>query len=547
MFLELFYLWPRYIPDTNLCSRSLSQVPFMKHAVLFLSLIVGVVSLTAQPKTSAPTPPTRNAADVISIFSGSYAGIAGVNYNPNWGQSGSVNPAFDLGNGDVALAYTNFNYQGTGFEGNAQNASEMEFVHIDVWTSNATVLKFTPIDNSGNGAGELLVDVPLTSGQWSSVDLPKSAFTGMSWTSVIQLKFDGQAGVSPSDIYLDNIYFWKKPAAKGEDATLKDLKVDGTTIPGFAPSALTYSFGVPEGSTVPQITLATANDSNATVTKITQATAIPGDATVLVTAGNGTTTATYTVSYFFSSPENPAPTPTATTVLSMYSDAYTNVEVDTWRTDWSQSTFEATSIKGNATLKYTNLGFNGIETIKKPIDASGMVTLHMDVWSPNITVFNVKLVSFLGDGFAGGNGDSEANVNVNLKANQWNQISIPLKDFTDAGLKSLADLNQLIITSTPFGSGIAFIDNIYYSTSTTGLNDDNDGTSMNVYPNPVMRGGALRFSNPVKNVVICDVNARIVLESQEQVVNLVGLPSGSYMVKVVDESGAVRIRTIIIH
>lgn len=516
----------------------------MKKALLLLSLVIGYVGLQAQPTTSAPTPPTRNAADVISIFSGAYTGITGVNYNPNWGQSGAVNPAFDPGTGDVVLAYTNFNYQGTGFEGNAQNASEMEYVHIDVWTSNATVLKFTPIDNSGNGPGEVLVEVPLKSGQWSSVDLPKSSFTGMSWKSVFQLKFDGQAGVSPSDIYLDNIYFWKKPSASGEDATLKDLKVDGNTIPGFAPSALKYAYGVPGGGSVPQITLATTNDANATVTKITQATAIPGDATVLVTAGNGTTTSTYTVSYFYSSPEEPAPTPTASNVVSMYSDAYTNVEVDTWRTDWSQSTYEATSIKGNATLKYTNLGFNGVETLKKPIDATAMTTLHMDVWSPNITVFNVKLVSFLGDGYGGANGDSEANINANLKANQWNQINIPLKDFTEAGLKSLADLSQFIITSTPFGSGIAFIDNIYYSTSTTGVDEVED--TMNVYPNPVYSGGTLHFSVPVRHVEIYSVSGQKVLESREQNVTLSGLPVGSYTVKSVDEQGTVCIRTIIV-
>lgn len=508
----------------------------------------GCVGLFAQPTTSAPTSPTRNAADVISVYGGAYTGITGVNYNPNWGQSGAVNPAFDPGTGDVVLAYTNFNYQGTAFEGNAQNASEMEYVHIDVWTSNATVVKFTPIDNSGNGAGEVLVDVPLTAGQWSSVDIPKSAFTGMSWKSVIQLKFDGQAGVSPSDIYLDNIYFWKKPAASGEDATLKDLKVDGNTIPGFAPSALKYAYGVPGGGSVPQITLATTNDANATVTKITQATAVPGDATVLVTAGNGTTTATYTISYFYSSPEDPAPTPTAaaSSVLSMFSNAYTNVDVDTWRTDWSQSTFEETSIKGNATLKYTNLGFNGVETVKKSIDATAMTTLNMDVWSPNITVFNVKLVSFLGDGFGGANGDSEANLNVNLKANQWNQISIPLKDFTDAGLKSLSDLSQLIFTSTPFGSGIAFVDNVYYSSATTDVNDEQIG-AMNVYPNPVHVGGTLYFSNPVKRVEVYSVSGQLVLESGEQNVTLAGLPLGSYTVKSVDHQGAVCIRAIIVH
>ncbi len=516
----------------------------MKHFVLFFSLVLSCIGLNAQPKTSAPTPPTRNAADVISIYGGAYAGIAGVNYNPNWGQSGGVNPAFDPGAGDVVMAYTNFNYQGTGFEGNAQNASEMEFIHIDVWTSNATVLKFTPIDNSGNGPAEVLVDVTLKAGAWSSVDLPKSAFTGMSWKSVIQLKFDGQAGVSPSDIYLDNIYFWKKPAATGEDATLKELKVDGNTIPGFAPSALKYTYGVPGGGAVPQITLATTNDDKATITKITQATAIPGDATVQVTAGNGTTTATYVISYFYSSPENPAPTPTATSVLSMYSDAYTNVDVDTWRTDWSQSTFEATTIKGNATLKYTNLGFNGIETIKKPVDASAMTTMHMDVWTPNITVFNVKLVSFMGDGFGGANGDSEANINANLVSNQWNSISIPLKDFTDAGLKSLKDLSQLIFTSTPFGSGIAFVDNIYFSGATTGINEDQ--SNLDVYPNPVHNGGTIHFNGAVKSVEIFAMTGHKVYESQEQAISVSGLPTGLYTIKSIDQSGIISIRKLII-
>ena len=516
----------------------------MKHVLLILCLIMAISGINAQPTSNAPAPPSRNAADVISIYGGAYSGITGVNYNPNWGQSGAVNPAFDPGTGDVVMAYTNFNYQGTGFEGNAQNASEMEFIHIDVWTNNATVLKFTPIDNSGNGPAEVLVDVPVSAGKWSSIDLPKSAFTGMSWKSVIQLKFDGQAGVSPSDIYLDNIYFWKNPAASGEDATLKDLQIDGKTIPGFAPSALTYTYGVPGGGSVPQITLATTNDAKATVTKITQATAVPGSATVLVTAGNGTTTATYTITYFYSSPENPAPTPTETSVLSLYSDAYTNVEVDTWRTDWSQSTYEATTIKGNATLKYTNLGFNGIETIKKPVNASSMTTLHMDVWTPNITVFNVKLVSFMGDGFGGANGDSEANINANLVANQWNKISIPLKDFTTAGLKSLEDLSQFIFTSTPFGSGIAFVDNIYFSGSPSAVTEDN--TELQMYPNPISDGGTVNFSSQVEKIELFNIAGQKVVESQSQSLTLNGLGQGLYTVKTLNSDGSVGIHKLIV-
>jgi hypothetical protein len=168
----------------------------------------------------------------------------------------------------------------------------------------------------------------------------------------------------------------------------------------------------------------------------------------------------------------------------------------------------------------------------------------MDVWTPNMTVVNVKLVSFLGDGYGGANGDSEANINVNLKAYEWNQVKITLKDFTDAGLKSLADLSQFIFTSTPFGSGIAFVDNIYFSTSTTGVDEVENG--MNVYPNPVYSGGTLHFSVPVQQVEIYSVSGQKVLESQEQNVTLSGLPVGSYTVRSVDSQGTVCIRTIIV-
>jgi hypothetical protein len=195
-------------------------------------------------------------------------------------------------------------------------------------------------------------------------------------------------------------------------------------------------------------------------------------------------------------------------------------------------------------LKYTNLGFNGIETVKKAVDASSMTTLNMDVWSPNITVFNVKLVSFLGDGFAGGNGDSEANINVNLTANQWNKISIPLKDFTDAGLKSLTELNQFIFTSTPFGAGIAYVDNIYFSKPATGINEET--SEVNIYPNPVNNGGTLFIGGNVMTIELYNVNGQKVIESNGSSINVNGLPQGLYTVKSFDTNGMVNIHKVIV-
>lgn len=504
-----------------------------------LSLLLFVAAFAqAQPTTSAPTPPARNASDVISIYGEAYTNITNVNYNPGWGQSGSVNIAYDPGTGNLVMAYTNFNYQGTGFEANPQNASAMEFVHIDIWTSNATVVKFTPIDNSGMGPSEVLVDVPLVQGQWSSVDLPKSAFTGMSWNSVFQLKFDGQAGATPSDIYLDNIYFWKTSADPGSDATLSDLQVDGATVPGFTPSAFTYMYGVPGGGPVPQITLATPTNASATVTNITQATAIPGNATVLVTAANGTTQATYTVSYFYNSPATPAPTPTNTNVISMFSDAYTNVNVDTWNTTWSQSGYEEVTIAGNPTKRYFNLGFNGIETTTEPINASGMTYLHLDVWTPNMTTLNVKLVSFLGDGNGGANGDSEANLNFTPTPGAWTQLHIPLADFTNAGLTSLDDLNQYIFTSTPFGSGVLFVDNMYFTTELVDVDDLAQANRRAVlYPNPATPGSTVFVTAEATRVEIYNMRGQLMATSNLPTINLQGIEAGVYVVKVIDKKG----------
>lgn len=179
------------------------------------------------PTTYAPTP-THPAADVISIYSDAYTNINVTNFNPGWGQSGAVNAAYDpTGNGtNTELAYTNFNYQGTEFD--AQDASAMENLHVDVWTDTAgAVLKVTPINNStgGTGSTEQLVDVTVVNAGWSSVNLAKSSFAGMTWDNVYQLKFDGQSGTNPSNVYVDNVYFWKAPTAGIDDHSLGAVRM----------------------------------------------------------------------------------------------------------------------------------------------------------------------------------------------------------------------------------------------------------------------------------------------------------------------------------
>ena len=174
-------------------------------------------------------------------------------------------------------------------------------------------------------------------------------------------------------------------------------------------------------------------------------------------------------------PTTAAPTPTenATDVISFFSDAYSDVTVDTWRTDWSSATFEDVMVDMNATKKYTDLDFVGIETVSNQVDASNMTNLRMDIWTPNATLFGVKLVDFGEDGGFGGGDDVEHQVNIENPANnEWVSLDIPLTDFV--GLTKTSNIAQMILVGQPTGTTTVYIDNIYFYDSGNGGGGGND-------------------------------------------------------------------------
>lgn len=174
--------------------------------------------------------------------------------------------------------------------------------------------------------------------------------------------------------------------------------------------------------------------------------------------------------YFYASggggdePTAPAPTPmqNAADVISMFSNAYTNVPVDTWRTDWSAATLEDIQIQGNDVKKYTGLDFVGVETTgANLIDASSMTHFRVDIWTPNMATFRIKLVDFGADGAFGGGDDSEHElVFENPTQGQWVSYDLPLSDF--AGLASTMHIAQLIFSGLPAGGGTLYVDNVYF-------------------------------------------------------------------------------------
>lgn len=157
----------------------------------------------------------------------------------------------------------------------------------------------------------------------------------------------------------------------------------------------------------------------------------------------------------------PAPLLPDANVISLFSDSYTDVPVDTWRTDWSAATLADVLIAGNATKKYSELDFVGIETVTNQIDVTGMTHFHIDVWSRDFTLFAVKLVDFGADGAFGGGDDVEHQIDfAEPSQGNWIGYDIPLSDF--AGLTTKSNIAQLILVGQPTGANTVFVDNVYF-------------------------------------------------------------------------------------
>jgi hypothetical protein len=159
----------------------------------------------------------------------------------------------------------------------------------------------------------------------------------------------------------------------------------------------------------------------------------------------------------------PAPVAPAADVIALYSDAYSVAAVDTFRADWSAcGEVKDVTVQSNAIKSYAALEYAGIEFISSPIDATGFRALHLDVWTPDSTVFKVKLVDFGADGVFG-NDDSEHELTFTptssppLVQSAWVPLDLPLSSFV--GLRRRQTITQLIVSAS---SSTVFVDNIYF-------------------------------------------------------------------------------------
>lgn len=238
-------------------------------------------------------------------------------------------------------------------------------------------------------------------------------------------------------------------------------------------------------------------------------------------------------------PMEPAPNPTLpqAQVISLFSNVYTNVPVDTWQTSWSSGAMQNIQIQGNDTKKYTGLNWVGAETVASQIDATGMTYFNMHVWSANFTQFRIKLVDFGANGAYDGVGmadDKEHELTFDNPAQgQWVTYHIPLSDFTN--LTTRANLAQYIFSTN--NSATVFVDNVYFSNESIQSAEGFTAPAVALYPNPAQTEINLQSAQDIDVVIITNTLGQQVLKAKvagnTATINISGLQNGVYMLSTI--------------
>ena len=147
----------------------------------------------------------------------------------------------------------------------------------------------------------------------------------------------------------------------------------------------------------------------------------------------------------------PAPTEAEANVISIYSDAYTDITGVNLDPDWGQATVtEEIEVAGEKVLKMTGLNYQGIDWAGNAQDVSGKTTLHVDVYCASVTDVNLSLIS----------SGKENPVKLTTEAGVWKSFDIALSEYTTP---VLTEIIQVKFDDAGTGtSPTVFVDNIYF-------------------------------------------------------------------------------------
>lgn len=197
-------------PDTAVITATMAGSP-----------ATGSLTVNSQGTYVNAPEPTRDPANVISIFSDAYNDVPVEYYNGFWAPFQTTQSADFTINGDNVLHYTNFNFVGIQFSTPTVDATSMTHIHLDLYFPNAiqpgTQFRVQLVDfgadgafGGGNDTSHTITfsSPPIVAEQWVSLDIPLTSFTGLTGrANLAQIIFEG---VNIPSFYADNIYFYQQ-------------------------------------------------------------------------------------------------------------------------------------------------------------------------------------------------------------------------------------------------------------------------------------------------------------------------------------------------
>ena len=233
-----------------------------------------------------------------------------------------------------------------------------------------------------------------------------------------------------------------------------------------------------------------------------------------------------------SAPPTTAPTApparNAADVISLYSEAYTNV-ASNFDAGWCGAAIKEVSIAGNNVQAFIGDNCQGI-VLNAGIDASAFTNLHVDVYieeGVDLTskVFNLKFVQ------QPGGAAIEVNFNAAsspaLVAGSWIAIDVVVD------LSTLTGFKEFGITAGTLKNQVWY-DNLYIHKGTALSVGDNELLNVSMYPNPTASKLNISAASPIKNVSIFNLIGRKVMglniDSNSAAIDVSGLSSGLYLI-----------------
>lgn len=200
---------------------------------------VPVAATTKALPAPAPTPNLSN-KKVVPVFTDAMAGGKTDIHSGGWGETTTAQ-WLDIAANDKVFYVQNFNYAGWHSWGADIDATDMVYLHVDVYSLGATSVQVTPISHDPTREGSATIS--LTPNTWTSVDIPLSAYAAnnIEWNKIFQFKFMNLVG--GNELLIDNVYFWQQttrttPVMGGDAAT-----------GGWATFASPVTVAVPSGVT----------------------------------------------------------------------------------------------------------------------------------------------------------------------------------------------------------------------------------------------------------------------------------------------------------